>query len=63
MKSNGEELSKLKDNQFPIEIGAAELYSDIEVNNFIDLIDNDQLLENNFGETIKVSITINKQTG
>ncbi len=40
-----------------------ELYSDIEANNFLDLIDNEHLIENNFGETIKVSVNINRKTG
>lgn len=46
-----------------MEIGMQELYSDLEVNNFLDLIDNDQLIENNFGETIKVCLNVNKKTG
>jgi hypothetical protein len=46
-----------------VEIGIEELYSDIEANNFLDLIDNENLIENNFGETIKVSISINRKTG
>ncbi len=46
-----------------MEIGMQELYSDIEVNNFLDLIENEHLIENNFGETIKVSLNVNKKTG
>jgi hypothetical protein len=54
MKSNGEELSKLKDNQHPLDIGINELYQDIEANNFLDLIDDENFIENRFGKTIKV---------
>lgn len=33
-KENAEELSRLKDNQFPLEIGADQYYNELEVEDF-----------------------------
>lgn len=62
-RESGEEMSNLKDNQFPLEIGAAELYKDIEMRNFLDLAYEEDLVEKNFGKTITVQISLNPKTG
>lgn len=44
-------------------MGLDEIYGDIEVEDMNDLFDDDTLIETNFGETIKVELDVNKQTG
>jgi hypothetical protein len=49
VKSSGEAVAKLKDNQFPLEVGLEEIYGDIEVEDMNELFDDDTIIETNFG--------------
>lgn len=40
-------------------IGAEEQYKDIEVEDMFDLFDDEQLIENTFGKSIKVQLQVN----
>jgi hypothetical protein len=48
-KSNGEDLAKLNEGQFPLELNADQLYNDIEVDDMQELFDNDQYTQEIFG--------------
>ena len=52
----------MKGLQFPINIGAEELYQDIEVDDMYELFDDEYLIENNFGVSIKVQLEVNTTT-
>ena len=56
VKSFEESQRALKDNQFPLDAGAQEIYEDIEVEDMNELFNDDTLIETNFGETIQVEL-------
>ena len=61
-EEGSEDLVQLKQGQFPLDINAEELYNELEVMDFTELFANQCLIEEKFGKTIKVSLTINPST-
>jgi hypothetical protein len=57
-KDNGEELARLRDNQYPLEIGAEAYYKDIEVEDFNELFWNPDIIKDKFGKSIKVTLDL-----
>lgn len=61
-KENGEELGRLKDNQFPLDIDAEQYYNEFEVDDFNKMYFNDKLIEDKFGKSITVQLTYDSQS-
>ena len=54
-KESGEELSRLKEHQFPLDINADKIYDDLEgIQDFNELFWNPKLIDSKFGKSIKV---------
>ena len=49
-------MSRLLDNQFPLDIDANQYYQCLEVSDFNKLFMNPNFIEESFGETIKVTV-------
>lgn len=49
--------------QFPLDIGIQEMYADIEIDDFAKLIEEDTLIEKCFGQTLKVTSSVNMANG
>lgn len=62
-KESGEELSRLKDGQFPLEIDAEQYYNDLEVDDYNQLFWNHMLIQEKFGRSIKVSLDVKPGQG
>lgn len=58
-KENGEDLAQLQDNQFPLDIDAEMAYEELEVTDFNHLFANHNLIQEKFGQTIKVELQFN----
>lgn len=58
-KNNGEDLAKLSEHQFPLELGGDQLYNDIETDDMNELFENDQYTSELFGQSIKVELNMN----
>lgn len=62
-KDSGEELARLRDKQFPLEIDAEHIYDEMEVDDFNKLFINQSLIEDKFGQSVQVQVSINKKEG
>lgn len=58
-KECGEDLARLQDNQFPLNIDADQYYEALEVTDFNKLFMNPNFMDESFGETIRITININ----
>ena len=48
------------DNQYPLDIDAQQYYKDFEVIDFNEIFRNGNLIQNTFGKSISVSLTIDR---
>ncbi len=55
-RENEDDVNRLKDNQFPLEIGANQYYQEMEIDDFNQLFWNQRLIEKKFGRSIKVTL-------
>lgn len=56
---NGEELAKLRDNQYPLNIDAEQYYQELEVDDFNKLFANECFIDETFGSSIKIEVSFN----
>jgi hypothetical protein len=56
-----EDIARLKDSGFPIDIDAGQYYREIEVDDFNRLFRHDKFISDKFGKTIKVTLDVSRQ--
>lgn len=53
----------MKEHSFPLELDSADIYNNLEVNNFNELFNDESIIEKRFGKTIRAELFQNKETG
>ena len=61
-KEDAQELGLLNDKGFPLEIDAEQYYNELEVEDFNHIFFNPNLIQERFGKSIKVTLTIDKSS-
>lgn len=61
-KECGDELARLKDNAFPLDIDAEQYYNEMEIDDFNKIFYDDQLIQQKFGRSIKIQLELKSES-
>jgi hypothetical protein len=59
-KDVDEDIARMKDSGFPVDIDADQYYKDLEVDDFNRLFRHDKIISDKFGKTLKITLDVSK---